>query len=80
MPAPLVEGHGMKSGVKQLRATCDFISRGKRELTVKKGERLFTDDSDIDKLSWIWVFSPQSKKRGFVPRTYVQRSMNSTFL
>lgn len=80
LPTFLGDGHKMELGVKQLKAIRDFSSREKYELTVEEGEQLFTDDSDLDKLSWIWVYSPQSRRRGFVPRTHLRWAQNTTFL
>ena len=70
----------MRYGVKQLNAIHRYVSQGKRELTIEKGEKLFTDDSDTDKLAWLWVYSPQSRGRGFVPSSHVRWSQNTTFL
>jgi hypothetical protein len=80
LPAFLGDGETMKCGVKQLNAIRNFIARGQYELTVHEGEQLFTDDKNLDKLTWIWVYSARTRQRGFVPRTHVHWAQNTTFL
>jgi hypothetical protein len=80
LPAFLGNGENKKCGVKQLNAIRNFAARGQYELTVHQGEQLFTDDEDLDKLTWIWVYSARTRQRGFVPRTHVRWAQNTTFL
>ena len=80
LPAFLGNGENKKCGVKQLNAIRNFAARGQYELTVHQGEQLFTDDENLDKLTWIWVYSARTRQRGFVPRTHVRWAQNTTFL
>jgi hypothetical protein len=80
LPAFLGDGESMKCGVKQLNAIRNFVAEGQYELTVHEGEQLFTDDKNLDKLTWIWVYSARTRQRGFVPRTHVRWAQNTTFL
>ena len=66
--------------VKKLVITCEFVAQSEHELTVKKDEEVFTDDKNIDQHSWVWVYSPQTRKSGFVPSFAVRWSQNTTFL
>ncbi|XP_028398391.1 SH3 domain-containing protein Dlish-like [Dendronephthya gigantea] len=80
LPAFLGDGENMKCGVKQLNAIRNFVAQGQYELTVHEGEQLFTDDKNLDRLTWIWVYSARTRQRGFVPRTHVRWAQNTTFL
>lgn len=80
LPAFLGDGENMKHGVKQLNAIRNFVAQGQYELTVHEGERLFTDDKNLDRMTWIWVYSARTRQRGFVPRTHVRWAQNTTFL
>lgn len=80
LPAFLGDGESMKCGVKQLHAIRNFVAQGQYELTIHKGEQLFTDDKHLDKQTWIWVYSARTRQRGFVPRNYVRWAQNTTFL
>ena len=42
-------------------------------LTLERGDLLYTDLSNQSVEGWLWSYAPTARKFGFVPRAYVGR-------
>ena len=50
-----------------------FQAQAPDNLTLERGDVLYTDLSNQSVEGWLWSYAPTARKFGFVPRAYVGR-------
>lgn len=64
----------MISDITEFVLLYDHKARSMDDLTVSQGERVFSDMQTNCNNDWVWAYSPKSTKYGFVPKSYLGQS------
>ena len=56
----------------ELISLYDYTAQAPDDLTVSRGEWLYTDLTNQLHEGWIWVYSPAARRQGYIPRAYAK--------